>query len=80
MQLYILSQQSRLDSSSLIGGYLRTGDIVNARCLFDQMVERDVVAWTAMISGYAKNGEFAEAIKLFHMMLVDVVKPDEERF
>ncbi|XP_058091342.1 pentatricopeptide repeat-containing protein At2g02980, chloroplastic-like isoform X2 [Magnolia sinica] len=77
MQLYILSLQSRSDSSSLIGGYLRTGDIVSARCLFDQMVEREVVAWTAMISDYAKNGEPGEAIKLFHMMLVDVVKPDE---
>ncbi|XP_058083869.1 uncharacterized protein LOC131231628 [Magnolia sinica] len=33
-----------------------------------------------MISGYAKNGESGEAIKLFHMMPVDVVKPDEHAY
>ena len=33
------------------------------------MPERNEVPWTAMIAGYAKNGIFDKAVKLFHAIL-----------
>lgn len=43
----------------------REGKIKEARKVFDEMPEKDVMAWTAIISGYIKCGLLAEARKLF---------------
>ncbi|XP_071685839.1 putative pentatricopeptide repeat-containing protein At1g56570 [Rutidosis leptorrhynchoides] len=40
-------------STNLIKAYFDNGLLNHARQLFDEMPDRDVVAWTAMISGYA---------------------------
>ncbi|KAI4965339.1 hypothetical protein ZWY2020_054774 [Hordeum vulgare] len=39
-----------------------------ARLLFDEMPKRNVVSWTAMISGYSQNGKLNLARKLFEVM------------
>ncbi|XP_057973903.1 pentatricopeptide repeat-containing protein At1g33350 [Malania oleifera] len=39
-----------------------------ARELFDDMSDRNVVSWTAMISGYCRHGEMGNAILLFEKM------------
>ncbi|KAL4205332.1 hypothetical protein AMTRI_Chr01g114100 [Amborella trichopoda] len=54
--------------SSLIGMYSKCGNLISARKIFDRMSERDVVAWNAMITGYAQNGLSKEAIRLFYEM------------
>ncbi|KAI4387935.1 hypothetical protein MLD38_000318 [Melastoma candidum] len=36
--------------------------------MFDEMSERTVVSWTAMISGYARIGQIDEAMRLFEVM------------
>ncbi|OWM78906.1 pentatricopeptide repeat-containing protein At2g35030, mitochondrial-like isoform X2 [Punica granatum] len=43
----------------------REGRILEARKVFDDMPERDVVTWTTVISGYIKCGMIAEARELF---------------
>ncbi|KAF3790273.1 Pentatricopeptide repeat-containing protein [Nymphaea thermarum] len=43
----------------------REGRIAEARRVFDGMRERDIVSWTAIISGYAKCGLVMEARRLF---------------
>jgi pentatricopeptide repeat protein len=50
--------------SSLVDMYSKCGHIQNARKLFDTMPKRDVVSWTAMILGYAQNGDVLETLKL----------------
>ncbi|KAK8691518.1 hypothetical protein V6N13_075028 [Hibiscus sabdariffa] len=41
--------------TALVDSYPRTGScIVIARDLFDEMSERNLVSWTAMISGYMR--------------------------
>ncbi|KAJ0031897.1 hypothetical protein Pint_14663 [Pistacia integerrima] len=56
--------------TTLISGY-------GARFLFDQMTERSLISWTAMISGYVQGGYFCESLKLFREMRFKDVWPDE---
>lgn len=51
--------------SNLISVYVKFGDLVAARRVFDNMPERTVVSWTAMLDGYEKNGKQKEALRLF---------------
>ncbi|KAJ7970644.1 Pentatricopeptide repeat-containing protein [Quillaja saponaria] len=59
--------------TKLIIFYCKLGDTVAARVLFDDMHERSVVSWTAMISGYSQNGFHKNALLVFlDMHRVDV--------
>eukprot|EP01018_Ginkgo_biloba_P002617 Gb_35466 [translate_table: standard] len=66
--------------NSLVDMYAKCGCIEKARSLFDKMSARDVVSWTAMIAGYAQNGQSVEALNLFKQMQLAVVKPDAKMF
>lgn len=44
--------------------------------MFDEMREREVASWNAMINGYALNGNARAALELFLTMMREV-KPDE---
>ncbi|KAK1266579.1 Pentatricopeptide repeat-containing protein [Acorus gramineus] len=54
--------------SSLVGMYVKCGQVVDARAVFDSMPRRNTVSWTSMIAGYAQNGVAEEAINLFRRM------------
>ncbi|GAB4849641.1 hypothetical protein Ancab_004437 [Ancistrocladus abbreviatus] len=55
--------------TALIDTYSRfCSDIKTARKIFDEMPDRNVISWTAMISGYARFGEMGNAISLFEQM------------
>ncbi|KAG5069470.1 hypothetical protein JHK85_001847 [Glycine max] len=53
--------------NALVTMYSRWGMLDEARRVFDEMPERDLVLWNAMISGYAQMGECyrLEAVLLF---------------
>ncbi|KAG4147601.1 hypothetical protein ERO13_D05G233100v2 [Gossypium hirsutum] len=51
--------------NNLVSSYLKFGTLVEARKVFDNMAERNVVSWTAMINGYSKLGFDDEALRLF---------------
>ena len=59
-------------ATDLLKAYFEKGLISRARNLFDEMPERDVVALTAMISGYTHCNEYTQAWSVF----VDMVKND----
>ncbi|KAL5710492.1 hypothetical protein ACHQM5_021047 [Ranunculus cassubicifolius] len=55
--------------TALLDSYLKCcSDVVVARQVFDEMSERNVVSWTAMVSGYLRFGEFGNAVLLFDDM------------
>lgn len=62
-------------TTSRIDMYSKCGRVENARRLFDQMDQRDVVAWSAMISGYSQVNRCKEALDLFHEMLKAKMEP-----
>ncbi|CAN0887667.1 Pentatricopeptide repeat-containing protein At2g34400 [Linum grandiflorum] len=68
---FVLDRKMVLNSyigSALINMYGKCGDLVAARKVFDSMLKKDVVAWNAMITGYAQNGESDKTITLFNAM------------
>ncbi|KAM0932677.1 putative tetratricopeptide-like helical domain superfamily [Dioscorea sansibarensis] len=57
--------------------YVKCGAVDEARKVFDEMCQRDVVAWSAMIAGYAQNGRSIDALELFENMRLVNVEPNE---
>lgn len=63
--------------TSLVDMYAKCGQVDTARKLFNQMDQRDVIAWSAMISGYSQANRCKEALDLFHEMQKTSVEPNE---
>ncbi|XP_059430617.1 pentatricopeptide repeat-containing protein At5g59600-like [Corylus avellana] len=62
--------------SALIDMYSKCGLIEKARRVYDAMVEKDLVALNAMVSGYAQHGFAKEALDLVKKMQALGVKPN----
>ncbi|KDO45471.1 hypothetical protein CISIN_1g043490mg, partial [Citrus sinensis] len=56
-------------TNHLINMYAKFGYLDDARHLFDEMPKRNVVSWTALISGYAQHGNAEECFRLFCSLL-----------
>lgn len=65
---YCYSQNVIL-ANYLITMYAKCGNILYARQVFDTMPERNVVSWTALITGYAQAGNEQDGFCLFSSML-----------
>ncbi|KDP32723.1 hypothetical protein JCGZ_12015 [Jatropha curcas] len=52
-------------NNNLISAYLKLGELIEARKVFDEIPERNVVSWTAMIYGYSSFGLDDEALRMF---------------
>ncbi|MQM20117.1 hypothetical protein Taro_053132 [Colocasia esculenta] len=53
------------------------GSLGCARKVFDDMLERSTVSWSAMIGGYVRCGLCNEAVSLFRKMQIAGVQPDD---
>ncbi|RZC06073.1 Pentatricopeptide repeat-containing protein, mitochondrial [Glycine soja] len=64
-------------SSSFVSLYLRCGRMDLARKVFNEIPERDVVAWTALIIEHVHNGEPQKGLRcLRHMHCEDAPMPN----
>ncbi|GLT76377.1 hypothetical protein SLA2020_480420 [Shorea laevis] len=66
--------------SCLVEAYGRCGCLFNAHNVFYSMRERDVVAWSSLISAYALHGEARTALEIFRQMEMARVWPDDITF
>nr|XP_043627350.1 pentatricopeptide repeat-containing protein At4g21065-like [Erigeron canadensis] len=66
--------------NALLDLYAKTGNIVDAKKVFDEMKENSVVSWTALIVGLAVNGYGIEAINLFKELERRGLTPSEITF
>ncbi|XP_057873381.1 pentatricopeptide repeat-containing protein DOT4, chloroplastic-like [Cryptomeria japonica] len=76
---YIVRNKLEIDlfvASALVDMYAKCGSLDCARQVFNKMPHRDLVAWNSMISGYAHNGQDAEALEIFNEMQREGLKPD----
>ncbi|MCO5589128.1 hypothetical protein L7F22_043094 [Adiantum nelumboides] len=65
--------------NALVDMYAKCGDVTEARQAFDDMQDRDLVSWNALIAGYAVHGPAEEAIELYHKMQKGL-QPDRVTF
>ncbi|KAF5204800.1 Pentatricopeptide repeat-containing protein [Thalictrum thalictroides] len=54
--------------SPLIDMYCKCGKTEDGRRVFDSILERNVVSWNSMMSGYSLNGQLQEAEELFERL------------
>ncbi|WRX18998.1 Pentatricopeptide repeat - like 10 [Theobroma cacao] len=66
--------------NSLIAMYSRCGCLEKAYGVFKGMPEKNVISWSAMISGLAMNGYGRDAILAFEEMQRMGIGPDEQTF
>lgn len=57
--------------NSLVHLYSVCGECRSASKVFDEMLVRDVVSWTCLVSGFVRTGLFDEAVALFLRMDVE---------
>ncbi|XAR70260.1 hypothetical protein NMG60_11027049 [Bertholletia excelsa] len=62
--------------NSLLDMYAKSEHIGQAAKVFDQISERTVESWTAIMSGYCQNGRVDEVFSLFERML-EALPPNE---
>ncbi|OMO62533.1 hypothetical protein CCACVL1_22767 [Corchorus capsularis] len=63
-------------ANSLITSYSKCGCLSSVRRVFDEMFERNVITWTAMISGLVQNELYEESLELFNKMRLGSVYPN----
>ncbi|KAL4564360.1 hypothetical protein LXL04_028421 [Taraxacum kok-saghyz] len=63
-----LLESNVIISNHVLNMYAKCGKIDFARQVFDDMSERNLVSWSAMISGYDQSGKPINALKLFTQM------------
>ncbi|ESQ48463.1 hypothetical protein EUTSA_v10022068mg [Eutrema salsugineum] len=80
---FLLKSGSGLDmymSNYLIDMYCKCREPFIAYKVFDNMPERNVVSWTALMSGHVYNGDLTGSLSLFTEMRRQGVNPNEFTF
>ncbi|KAL8214615.1 hypothetical protein R6Q57_004064 [Mikania cordata] len=68
-------------TTSKIAGLAKSGRVIYARKLFDEMSHRDTVLWNIMLTCYTHLNLYQEALLLFHQMTqFSNTKPDHYSF
>ncbi|MCO5596925.1 hypothetical protein L7F22_050996 [Adiantum nelumboides] len=76
----------KYDSESIVGNtiedmYAKCGMLVEKKEVFDDLLIQDVVSWSALISGYACQGDFVQVFNhLFEKTREDRIHPDKVLF
>ncbi|KAJ9550279.1 hypothetical protein OSB04_014324 [Centaurea solstitialis] len=63
-------------NNSLVTLYTNCGSIEDANKVFGSMDIKNVITWTALIIGYAKNGKSIESLVFYDNMIESGIKPD----
>eukprot|EP01018_Ginkgo_biloba_P007726 Gb_41233 [translate_table: standard] len=66
--------------NTLVNMYAKSGSLVDAFRVFDEMPERDVRSWTVMIAAYSQHGFAEDALELFHQMQREGIHPNQFTF
>ncbi|GAB2289397.1 hypothetical protein Dimus_023707 [Dionaea muscipula] len=80
---HILSSGFELDPymwNRVLLMHVRCGMMVDARQLFDDMPERNLVSWNTIISGLVDSGDFGEAFHLFLTTWMSTLEANSRTF
>ncbi|KAI3726977.1 hypothetical protein L1987_66784 [Smallanthus sonchifolius] len=63
-------QEDLVVGTAIVDFYAKCGLVNEAIKKFSQMPTRNVVSWTAIITGFVQKGEFQSALQLFNEMII----------
>ncbi|XP_071689779.1 putative pentatricopeptide repeat-containing protein At3g11460, mitochondrial [Rutidosis leptorrhynchoides] len=63
-------------NNALINMYARCGNLLKAKEIFDNLLDKNLVSWTAIIGGYGMHGLGETAVHLFNEMIRCNIRPD----
>ncbi|XP_057963209.1 pentatricopeptide repeat-containing protein At2g37320 [Malania oleifera] len=66
--------------SALISLYCKCGKLEDAQRMFEEMPVRNIVSWTAIISGFAQEWQVDVCLELYHRMRNSTLKPNDFTF
>lgn len=66
--------------TALLDAYVKIGNTKEAAKVFEVIEEKDIVAWSAMLAGYAQAEDTERAVTVFCKMLKEGVRPNEFSF
>ncbi|XWS42942.1 hypothetical protein CRYUN_Cryun16bG0057200 [Craigia yunnanensis] len=75
-----LNEKNVVLTNALMDMYSKCGYLDVAVKIFNEMVERDVLSWTIMITAYAFHGKGKQALQLISELLESRVAPNEVTF
>ncbi|CAN0910364.1 Pentatricopeptide repeat-containing protein At4g16470 [Linum grandiflorum] len=67
-------------NSALIDMYFKCSNLVDGQKVFDESLNRNVVTWTSLISGYGQHGKVSEVLDLFQKMKDEGFRPNYVTF
>ncbi|MCO5596723.1 hypothetical protein L7F22_050791 [Adiantum nelumboides] len=81
-ELHSMIVQENFESESVVGNslvdmYAKCGFLLEAQEVFDDLLIQDVISWSALISGYACQGDFRHVSHLLERMREKGIQPDE---
>ena len=66
--------------TKIVSMYAKCGSLDDARKVFDEMGERNLYTWSAMIGACSRGKRWREVVELFFLMMGDGVVPDSFLF
>lgn len=81
-EIHLLAKEKRLGeilpvSNALMDMYVKCGRMDEARKVFDDMMEKDIVSWTTMINGCNLNDDLVSAVEFCRLMQLEGLRPNE---
>ncbi|KAI5074899.1 hypothetical protein GOP47_0010860 [Adiantum capillus-veneris] len=65
---------------ALVDMYAKCGALCQAQSVLENLPFRDVISWSALIAGYAENGQGQQALDCFEQMQREGILPNEVTF
>ncbi|KAK7324868.1 hypothetical protein VNO77_28762 [Canavalia gladiata] len=73
-------EKSSSVGTALLDAYVKIGYIGDSVKVFEIIEAKDIIAWSAMLAGYAQTGETEEAAKIFLQLTKEGIRPNEFTF
>lgn len=75
-RISVVQEKSPVIETKLVSMYAKCGYLSDARKVFDEMSERSLFTWSAMIGACCREKRWKEVVELYYMMMKDNVLPD----
>lgn len=73
-------EKSSSVGTALSDAYVKMGNVEEATHVFELIDKKDIVAWSAMLAGYAQIGQTEGAIKIFLQIAKEGIRPNKFTF